>query len=279
MSPSIASAARARSTAGRSWSPIGASTTTQVSPGAVRSRSRTRPRSHRVVDRNGTEGRPRGAVARRGSVMPSRANRHQRAAGQSAQSALRGAAQSGPEVHHGVGPGTWLVRRDRGVGEVLHRAGREDLRVTGDDAAEHAPDIRVHSADRDAVRDRRDGTRRVRPDARQRLEYRDIRGHATAVLRDDLTCRQPQVPAAAVVAETLPLPQHVGERRGRERLDRRESRHEPFPPLRCAGRLRLLRHRLRDEDRVRIGRPAERQGSTARGVPVEDRVTRRGREG
>ena len=57
---------------------------------------------------------------------------------------------------------------------------------------------------------------------------------------------------APVVAEPLPLADHVGGRSGGERLDGRPAL-EPAPPARQdALHLRLLRHHLADEDRVRV---------------------------
>ena len=44
-----------------------------------------------------------------------------------------------------------------------------------------------------------------------------------------------------------------------------------------AGGLGLLGHRLRDEDRVRIAGPSERQRPAVLGVPGQDRVARRER--
>ena len=110
------------------------------------------------------------------------------------------------------------------------------------------------------------------------LEGRDVRGDAAAVLRDDLAGGPPQVQAASVVAETLPLAQDVGRRGGREGLDRREPRDEALPALGGTGSLGLLRHGLRHEDRVRVRRAPEGQRPTALRVPAEDGRAQLGRD-
>ena len=116
------------------------------------------------------------------------------------------------------------------------------------------------------------------PTPGQRLEVGQIGRHAAAELVDDPPRRAPQVERAPVVAEALPRPEDIG-RRGRcERLHRREPIHEAGPRVTRPGGLRLLGHRLRHEDRVRVRAAPERKGSGSRDVPVEDRVAERGRE-
>ena len=131
---------------------------------------------------------------------------------------------------------------------------------------------------RSAERDGRDRASRVGTDARQRLERLDRVGDAPAVLVADDRRRPPQGECAPVVAETLPLAKDVGGRSGRERLDGREARHEALP-MRCGARgLGLLGHRLGDEDRVRVGGPAERERPAMPRVPARIAPTRRRRE-
>ena len=116
------------------------------------------------------------------------------------------------------------------------------------------------------------------PTPGQRLEVGQIGRHAAAELVDDPSRRAPQVERAPVVAEALPRPEDIGRRRGGQRLDGREPVHEAGPRVTRPGGLRLLGHRLGHEDRVRVRAAAEREGSGARDVPVEDRVAERGRE-
>ena len=50
------------------------------------------------------------------------------------------------------------------------------------DPGQHPPDVGVDRADRDAERDRRHRARRVRADARERLERRDVGRDPSAVV-------------------------------------------------------------------------------------------------
>ena len=98
-----------------------------------------------------------------------------------------------------------------------------------------------------------DRGRRVRADA----------GKLRQVVGPARRCHPPrsamEVQPTPVVAEPLPCADHLRGRGGRERLRRRPAleplqvpRYDPFD-------LRLLKHYLRDEDGVRIARPAPRQ--------------------
>ena len=81
-------------------------------------------------------------------------------------------------------------------------------------------------------------------------------GHVAAVALDHRPCRVVEVARPARVAQALPVPQHVAERRRRARrgvgyrvAERRPLRDDP-------ARLGLLQHHLGDEDAPRIaGRP------------------------
>ena len=87
---------------------------------------------------------------------------------------------------------------------------------------------------------------RVGADARERRQV--VR---PAVRRDDLR-RPVQADRAAVVAEPLPLPDHVGGRGCGERGRRRPALEPGEPAWDHALDLRLLQHHFRDEDRVRV---------------------------
>ncbi len=184
-------------------------------------------------------------------------------------------AHGRPHIHHGVRPGAGLIDRDGGVGNGLDVMGGQ-IRGRGarHDPAEHAPDVDVDRTDRHAVGERGDGTGRVRTDPGQRLELGDAGRDVAAVLLDDDACGPPQREGPPVVAETGPSAQDVGWGGVGEGLHGREAGHEPLPVLGSAGGLGLLGHRLRHEDRVRIGRAPEGERPAALRVPGEDGVAR-----
>ncbi len=78
-----------------------------------------------------------------------------------------------------------------------------------------------------------------------------------------------QVDGAAVVAEPLPLDDHLAERRGGERLDRRPALEPATPARDHALDLRLLQHHLADEDRVRIAGLPPREIPPVLAVPSQ----------
>ena len=147
------------------------------------------------------------------------------------------------------------------------------------DPSEHAADVDVDGAGGPAEGDRHDGARRVRADAREGFEGLDRVRHLTAMVvldrpggsmqsqrrggRTPRPCHARST-SAGVAAASAPT---VGKR--------------AMKRCQCvgrAGRLRLLGHRLRNEDGVGVGRPAEGQRPAVLGVPGEDRVARRARE-
>ena len=90
-----------------------------------------------------------------------------------------------------------------------------------------------------------------------------------AVARDDRAGR-PQPQRALVVAQADPLGEDLRRRRGGERLRGRPARHPALVALEHARDLRLLRHELRDEDRVGIARAPPRQVAAVGVVPGQD---------
>src|SRR5438093_10039715 len=84
--------------------------------------------------------------------------------------------------------------------------------VCSSDLERHAP----------PVREARDGTGGVRPDARQRVEPVDARRQSAAVR----PCGAMQIAGAAVVAEAAPRSQYVAEARARQRANGGEAREE-----------------------------------------------------
>ena len=141
-----------------------------------------------------------------------------------------------------------------------------------EEAVQQAADIDIHHRDRAVMGEGGDRARRVRPDAGQRLQLRDILRHAPAMHRDD-RLRQPlQVDRPPVVAEAGPRPDHVARWRIRERLDGRELRQPRLPLRDDAVHLRLLQHQFGDENRVRIPHAPPRQVAPLPRVPVEQRL-------
>jgi hypothetical protein len=105
---------------------------------------------------------------------------------------------------------------------------------------------------------------------RQPLELVDRVRDPAVVLVADRPSGTPQGERSPVVAEPLPLSKDVGGCGLGERVDGREARHEPFPVGGGPLGLRLLRHRLRDEDRVWISAAAEREIASIFAVPVDE---------
>jgi hypothetical protein len=125
--------------------------------------------------------------------------------------------------------------------------------------------VRVHGEDglaESLVPDRRS---RVRPDARQLGQV--VR---PAAGRDRL--RGPvQAERTPVVAQPLPLADHVPDGSAGERTHRRPDLEPAQVPRHDALDLRLLQHHLGDEDRVGIARPPPRQVTTVGGEPALER--------
>ena len=75
-----------------------------------------------------------------------------------------------------------------------------------------------------------------------------------------------------VVAEALPLADHVGGRCDRELFDPRPALEPPLPARQHALDLRLLGHDLADEDRVRVARPPPRQVASVLHEPRQEQI-------
>ena len=152
-------------------------------------------------------------------------------------------ADRGPEIHE---------RLRRGRREVLVRA------------APNALDVHVHREHVIAEREAAHCRCRVRADARKRREV--VR---PALERDDLRGAV-QVHRAPVVAEPLPLADRVGRRRRGERSHRRPPLQPREVERDHAVDLRLLKHDLRDEDRVRVTRATPREIAAVHVEPREE---------
>ncbi len=168
-----------------------------------------------------------------------------------------------------AGRGRGGERRHQRAGvrpQRLSARGRFDVVLDGEHATEHARDIAVDEGCALAERDRRDGSRGVRPDAGHAAQLG--RGARELALVAHGLGAGMQVACSRVVAEARPDLEYVVERRGRERRHRREPRHPALPVGDHGGDARLLQHDLADPDRVGIARAAPRQ------VPLHLRVVR-----
>ena len=129
---------------------------------------------------------------------------------------------------------------------------------------DHAPNVRVHGENVALVREPGDGIRGVAADSGQ---LGQILGPA---LGGDETSSPMQVEPPPVVAETLPLANHLRRARRGERLDRRPALEEGEIARNDARDLRLLEHDLGDEDRVRVARFPPGQVAALRPKPLEE---------
>ena len=135
----------------------------------------------------------------------------------------------------------------------VHQRLRRCRREVGARPLAHPPDVHVdrqHVAAEGEARDRVGG---VAPNAGK---LRQVVGPAVRgyLLRGPL-----QRERAPVVAEPLPLADHVGRRRSGERLHGRPALEPALPAWRDPLDLRLLRHHLADENRVRVASLSPRE--------------------
>ena len=112
-----------------------------------------------------------------------------------------------------------------------------------------APHVHVDRQHVAPEREACDRVRRVAADAGQLGQI------VRPAVRRDLLRGAVEVERAPVVAEPLPLADHVRRRSGGERVHRRPALEPALPARHDAVDLRLLRHHLGDEDRVRIAGP------------------------
>ena len=96
-------------------------------------------------------------------------------------------------------------------------------------------------------------SRRRRPRCSGRLPAARSGRRATRARQRALPCDGARAPP--VVAEPLPFTDHLACRGGGERVDRRPALEPALPARHDALHLRLLRHDLADEDRVRVAGP------------------------
>ena len=129
---------------------------------------------------------------------------------------------------------------------------------------------------RKIVGNRRDGTRRVGPHARQFVQTFKRRGKFAAKFVCDDLRRLVQIARACVVAKPGPGGEHIVQRRIGQRFHIRPERKEFAVVTRDRLHRRLLQHDLRQPDMIGIGaaalRRAPRQGAAVDVVPGEQRL-------
>ena len=136
-------------------------------------------------------------------------------------------------------------------------------------ALEHTPHVHVRRQHGLAEGEAPDRRRGVRADARQRGQVGRPAG-----LRDE-TRRPVERQRATVVAEALPLADHVRRARGGERGEIRPARQPRLEARHNAAHLGLLEHHLGDQHRVRVTAPAPGQLASGLGVPAQQRLLHR----
>ena len=177
-----------------------------------------------------------------------------------------GGARPRGEIHDGVEPATGLTARHQIVRGGLETRGR---RRHAEQPRDDAPNVDVEWRDRDPEGRRRDRSRRVGPDPGQGIQFGDRRGHATAMVRDDLPGAFAQREGPTVVTKPRPRGQQlVGT--GPGEVDRRRPTIDEPPPCRPdALDPGLLRHHLGDEHLPRVRGLADQKRPTSRLVPPE----------
>lgn len=112
-------------------------------------------------------------------------------------------------------------------------------------------------------------------DSRQRAERDGIAGKLTAMFaHHDLGSRF-ECQCAAVITHTLPRGQHIGRIGSSQSLDTREALDPLLPTRQDTGHLGLLKHDLRQPDRIGIARTAPRKVAIQAGPLRLDRGTER----
>ncbi len=140
---------------------------------------------------------------------------------------------------------------------------------------EHPPCITVHRAHRESVGDGSHRSSRIGTDARERAEFAERRGNATAVMTHDLAGRPAKAKRTGIVAKPLPRLQYLLLCGPGECGNRREPPHPPLEVGRDRAGPRLLQHHLGDENAVRVPvRPPREVTTVAPEVVEEGRAER-----
>ena len=128
--------------------------------------------------------------------------------------------------------------------------------ITEEAVNKHRAHVRLEIQAGNIARERRDTRRGGVADAGKLHELIDAFGHAPSVFRGTYIGSALQRERAAVVAQALPLLNHIGRARRRERVNRGKMAQEPLPSGKHARHLRLLQHGFRNPNGICVARIA-----------------------
>lgn len=188
------------------------------------------------------------------------------------------------QIQHRLVPPPTTATRNVRISQGLRLTDRQRPALP---PGQHTPNVRVDNTDIVLVRERQHRTRRIRPDAIERLEQRAVRRHDAIVALHDLRAGAVQRCCSTVVAQPCPRLDHRRLPREVYRSGSREFVEQRCPSLNGARHLRLLQHDLSDQHLPGVSRltprqvaavvpePASKCATTARCL----RVTGAGRHG
>ena len=136
---------------------------------------------------------------------------------------------------------------------------------------EHGANVRLDIDSGKVACERGDAGGRCRTDTRQLPQLLHRFGQAPAEALRAFLGRALERQGAAVIAEPLPFGQHIGGRRGSQRIGRREHAHPALPPPQHALDLRLLEHDLAHQHAVGVIDAAPRQ-IAVESLPLREHV-------
>src|SRR3990170_968857 len=184
-----------------------------------------------------------------------------------------GPTHGGAEFHEGLVERAGLRGRDEGrrdPAETPLALPAGEVALEAEDPREHARRVPIDGGHRLAERDARDRARGVVADPGQRAKLRERPRDSPATVRDDRLRGTVEVAGADVEAEALPGLQDLLLGGPREVPHGREAGHEPLVVWQARNDARPLEEDLRDEDRVRVARAAEREVPLGLPVPRDE---------
>ena len=177
----------------------------------------------------------------------------------------------GPEVHHGLVESCWLSVRQqrlRQLCEEMLAFGGVDGCVDAEVARQDAVDVSVDNGNGLSESDAGDGGGGVVAHAFQLSDVVEGVGEVSQI--DNLPCGGVQVARAAVVAQSLPLAQHLVLGSGGELFYGWPAVHEAFPVGLSLLYARLLQDDFAEPDGVRVTRVAPGEVASVFGKPEEE---------
>ena len=165
-------------------------------------------------------------------------------------------AKPGAKVHDDLVPRPSIAERHSCIGTLLCGFERQPLPCR---ARQNSRDVGVHYRDIPFERKGQDRTRRVRADSRKGEQIFESVRKRPIVVFDNERCGGMQIAGTPRVAEPLPKPQNLAQRRC-SALSRCRKGIEKGDPLRNDSfDLRLLQHHLGDQDAPRVTLVTPRQ--------------------